>query len=77
MAVYGNRATPFTNSDLDIGNIPYSEFLSKLKIIVEKSLLYLKKKGYLIIFCKDMQLYVKYFANSYKLVTTIFRRITL
>lgn len=55
MAVYGNRTTPFTNSDLDIGNIPYSEFLSKLKIIVEKSLLYLKKKGYLIIFCKDMQ----------------------
>jgi len=55
MAVYGNCASPFTDSKFDLGNIPYSKFLNKLKNIVEKSLPYLKKKGYLIIFCKDMQ----------------------
>lgn len=55
VAVYGNCATPFTNSDLDLGNMPYRKFLLKLKVVVEKSLQYLKKKGYLIIFCKDMQ----------------------
>lgn len=55
VAIYGTRATPFTNSNLDIGNMPYRDFLPKLKCIVEKSLQYLKKKGYLIIFCKDMQ----------------------
>ena len=55
MAVYGNCATPFTDSQFDLGNIPYSEFLNRLKAIVEKSLQYLKKRGYLIIFCKDMQ----------------------
>lgn len=55
VAVYGNVATPFTDSSLDIGNLPTEEFLPQLKGIVEKSLCYLKKKGYLIVFCKDMQ----------------------
>lgn len=55
IAIYGKCATPFTNSNLDLGNMPYSEFLLKLEAIIEKSLQYLKKKGYLIIFCKDMQ----------------------
>lgn len=55
IAIYGNNATPFTDSDLDIGNMRYGEFLVKLKSIISSSLQYLKKKGYLIVFCKDMQ----------------------
>ena len=55
VAIYGNRATPFTDSALDIGNMPHDDFLMTLKNIVEKSLYFLKEKGYLIIFCKDLQ----------------------
>ena len=55
IAVYGNQATPFTDSPDDLGNLPQTEFIPKLKEIIEKSLQYLKTKGYLIIFCKDMQ----------------------
>ncbi|MGN1103787.1 MAG: DNA methyltransferase [Candidatus Coproplasma sp.] len=56
IAVYGsNSATPFTNSQFDLGNIPPKEFIPKLKSIVEKSLKYLKPKGYVVVFCKDMQ----------------------
>lgn len=53
--VYGNQATPFTDLQEDLGNLPQSDFVPKLKEIIEKSLVYLKKKGYLIVFCKDMQ----------------------
>lgn len=55
IAVYGNQATPFTDLPEDLGNLSLSEFIPKLKSIIEKSLFYLKKKGYLIVFCKDMQ----------------------
>ena len=55
IAVYGNVATPFTNSENDIGNFGYYDFLDKLKEIVSKSMTYLKTKGYIIVFCKDMQ----------------------
>ncbi len=53
--VYGKSATPFTNYEVDLGNIDPDLFIPTLKIIVEKSLPYLKQKGYLIVFCKDMQ----------------------
>lgn len=52
---YGKSATPFTNSKVDLGNLKYNEFIPMLKSIIEKSLQYLKTKGYLIVFCKDMQ----------------------
>lgn len=56
VAVYGsNSATPFTDSQFDLGNVPVEEFIPKLKTIVEKSLKYLKTKGYVVVFCKDMQ----------------------
>lgn len=56
IAVYGsNSATPFTDSKADLGNIPRKEFIPTLKEIIEKSLQYLKPKGYVIVFCKDMQ----------------------
>ena len=53
--VYGKTATPFTNSSADLGNVSTTDFLPLLKSIVEKSLPYLKTKGYLIVFCKDFQ----------------------
>ena len=55
IAIYGNQATPFTDSPEDLGNLSQEDFIPKLKSIIEKSLVYLKKKGYLIVFCKDMQ----------------------
>lgn len=53
--VYGKSATPFTNYDVDLGNVDSKEFIPRLKTIIEKSLPYLKPKGYLVVFCKDMQ----------------------
>jgi DNA modification methylase len=53
--VYGEKATPFSDSPLDLGNMPYGKFLTTFTDIVRQSLIYLKKKGYLVIFCKDMQ----------------------
>ena len=53
--VYGKSATPFTDYDVDLGNIDSKEFVPRLKGIIEKSLPYLKTKGYLVVFCKDMQ----------------------
>lgn len=47
--------TPFTNDSEDIGNKPLPIFLEELKDIIEKSLKYLKNKGYLLIFTKDFQ----------------------
>lgn len=47
--------TPFTNDSEDIGNKPLPVFLEELKDIIEKSLKYLKNKGYLLVFTKDFQ----------------------
>ena len=47
--------TPFTENQNDIGNLDYFDFLESLKIIIEKSLVYLKDKGYLVLFTKDLQ----------------------
>ena len=43
--VYGKSATPFTNYDVDLGNIDSKDFIPRLKRIIEKSLPYLKTKG--------------------------------
>ena len=51
----GKTFTPFTMSNKDIGNLELDEFLEELKIIITKSLRYLKNNKYLIIFTKDMQ----------------------
>lgn len=48
-------ATPFTTDERDIGNIDYDLYLNELKNIIEKSLLYLKKGRYVVIFTKDLQ----------------------
>jgi len=52
----GNTApTPFTNYSEDIGNKSLPIFLEELKYIIEKSLKFLKNKGYMLIFTKDIQ----------------------
>ncbi len=45
----------FTSDERDLGNIPYKQFLRELRNIIKKSVTLLKNKGYLVIFCKDMQ----------------------
>lgn len=53
--VYGNVATPFTNSSKDFGNLELDCFFDNLKKSVEKVLPYVKKKGHVVIFIKDLQ----------------------
>lgn len=53
--VYGNVATPFTNSNKDFGNLELDCFFDNLKKSVEKVLPYVKKKGHVVIFIKDLQ----------------------
>lgn len=53
--VYGTVATPFTDSNLDLGNMEREEFLQKLKKTIELTLPYVKTEGYVVVFIKDMQ----------------------
>ena len=53
--VYGNAATPFTNSNKDFGNLELDCFFDSLKESVEKILPYVKKRGHVVIFIKDLQ----------------------
>jgi len=48
-------ATPFTNHETDLGNMERENFLESLKNIIAKSIEYLKPKGYLAVFVKDLQ----------------------
>ncbi len=45
----------FTKDERDLGNISYEQFFSEFREIIERSVSLLKNKGYLVIFCKDMQ----------------------
>lgn len=53
--VYGSIATPFTDSECDLGNMNRETFLEALRKSIELSLQYLKNKGYIVIFIKDLQ----------------------
>lgn len=53
--VYGKVSTPFTNDTRDFGNMAIDECLRSLKASVELSQTYLKKRGYIVIFIKDLQ----------------------
>lgn len=55
IAVYGKKSTPFSNSNLDLGNMPKQIFLQKLRESIELSLPYIKSKGYIVVFIKDLQ----------------------
>ena len=45
----------FTSDDRDLGNLSYDQFFPEFREIIEQSVSVLKNKGYLVIFCKDMQ----------------------
>lgn len=53
--VYGNVATPFSYDCRDFGNVSRNVFLDKLKNSLELVLPYVKKRGYVVIFIKDIQ----------------------
>ena len=53
--VYGKIATPFSESKNDLGNMGRKDFLEKLKQSIELALPYLKHKGYVVMFIKDLQ----------------------
>ena len=55
IAVYGKKSTPFTASDLDLGNMERTTFLSKLKESIELIIPYMKTRGYVVVFIKDLQ----------------------
>jgi len=49
------EATPFTNHEKDLGNMDRDRFLESLKEIIRKSVQFLKPKGYVAVFVKDLQ----------------------
>lgn len=55
IAVYGKNATPFSVSDLDLGNMDRPQFLEKLRESIELTLPYIKFRGYVVVFIKDLQ----------------------
>lgn len=55
MKKHGKVNTPFTNSEKDLGNMSFPDFLKNLKKIVKYSLNYLENKKYVVVFIKDMQ----------------------
>ncbi|MGI6721739.1 MAG: DNA methyltransferase [Anaerovoracaceae bacterium] len=55
IAVYGKNATPFSSSEYDLGNMERPLFLTKLRESVELALPYIKFRGYIVLFIKDLQ----------------------
>jgi len=49
------EATPFSDSKLDLGNMDREQFLSTLFDVMKKSTAYLRTKGYIALFVKDLQ----------------------
>ena len=47
--------TPFTNEVQDLGNMPAEQFYEALKFVIAQSMKFLKVKGYVVVFCKDLQ----------------------
>ena len=47
--------TPFTSERNDLGNMSPDQFYTVLKSIIAQSMKYLKIKGYVVVFCKDLQ----------------------
>ena len=54
--LYGlSEPSPFSESHLDLGNLPRAKFLRELKDILEKAASRLRKGRYLVTFCRDLQ----------------------
>lgn len=49
------KATPYTQSNQDLGNMEKEDFLNNLKEILGNSIKLLNEGKYLIVFCKDLQ----------------------
>lgn len=47
--------TPFTDQSNDLGNMPIAQFYESLKQVIGGAVQYLKPKGYVVVFCKDLQ----------------------
>lgn len=47
--------TPFTSDGSDLGNMGVNQFYEALKSVIFQSMKFLKVKGYVLIFCKDLQ----------------------
>jgi len=47
--------TPFTDSPADLGNLPYDMFLAELRAVLAGSLAFLRPRGHLVLFTKDLQ----------------------
>ncbi len=47
--------TPFTNDGDDLGNMRTDQFYEALKSVIAQSMALLKVKGYVVVFCKDLQ----------------------
>ena len=47
--------TPFTKDEGDLGNMGADRFYEALKSVIVQSMEFLKVKGYVIVFCKDLQ----------------------
>lgn len=48
-------ATPFTADQADLGNLGYREFLPALREVLAGALAFLKPRGHLVLFAKDLQ----------------------
>jgi DNA modification methylase len=48
-------ATPFTADPADLGNLEYRAFLEALRDVLAAGLACLKPRGYMVLFCKDLQ----------------------
>lgn len=55
VSVYGNVGTPFTNDPKDLGNMTVVDCIESIKLSVELAQTFLKKRGYIVIFIKDLQ----------------------
>ena len=47
--------TPFTDSTEDLGNMAPAQFYESLRTVIVQAMEHLKPKGYVVIFCKDLQ----------------------
>lgn len=50
-----NSPTPFTSDGSDLGNMGGDQFHEALKSVIVQSMEFLKVKGYVLVFCKDLQ----------------------
>lgn len=55
ISVYGSVATPFSDDAADLGNMDRVAFLASLREAVSLTLPYIKKRGYVVVFIKDLQ----------------------